>query len=94
MRPACGQERTSLDRGPYTQTRAASSSTSPASGRTQQPGVRARVSRVEAGVTVTTVRYDGITHDFMMLNPLNNTCARRGAVAQEIAILREALRSG
>jgi acetyl esterase/lipase len=24
-----------------------------------------------AGVVVTTVRYDGITHDFMMLNPLS-----------------------
>src|SRR5688572_18017079 len=26
-----------------------------------------------AGVAVTTVRYDGITHDFMMLNPLSGT---------------------
>jgi acetyl esterase len=44
-----------------------------------------------AGVKVTTVRYDGITHDFMMLNPLSNTCATRGAVAQAIASLRNAL---
>jgi len=44
-----------------------------------------------AGVKVTTVRYDGITHDFMMLNPLSNTCATRGAVAQAIAMLRAAL---
>jgi acetyl esterase/lipase len=44
-----------------------------------------------AGVAVTTVRYDGITHDFMMLNPLSNTCATRGAVAQAIAMLRAAL---
>ena len=44
-----------------------------------------------AGVAVTTVRYDGITHDFMMLNPLSNTCATRGAVNQAISILRDAL---
>jgi acetyl esterase len=44
-----------------------------------------------AGVPVTTVRYDGITHDFMMLNPLSNTCATRGAVAQAILMLRDAL---
>jgi len=37
------------------------------------------------GVEVTTVRYDGITHDFMMLNPLSNTRATRAAVAQAIA---------
>jgi acetyl esterase len=36
----------------------------------------------EAGVAVTTVRYDGITHDFMMLNPLSETRATRAAVAQ------------
>jgi acetyl esterase/lipase len=44
-----------------------------------------------AGVGVTTVRYDGITHDFMMLNPLSNTHATRAAVAQAISILRDAL---
>jgi acetyl esterase len=43
------------------------------------------------GVDVTTVRYDGITHDFMMLNPLSNTHATRAAVAQAISILRSAL---
>jgi acetyl esterase len=37
-----------------------------------------------AGVAVTTVRYDGITHDFMMLNPLSGTHATRAAVAQAI----------
>jgi acetyl esterase len=46
-----------------------------------------------AGVPITTVRYDGITHDFMMLNPLSGTHATRAAVAQAIAVLREALRS-
>jgi acetyl esterase/lipase len=44
-----------------------------------------------AGVAVTTVRYDGITHDFMMLNPLSDTHATRAAVAQAIATLRQAL---
>jgi acetyl esterase/lipase len=46
-----------------------------------------------AGVAVTTVRYDGITHDFMMLNPLSETRATRAAVAQAVATLRQALRS-
>ena len=44
-----------------------------------------------AGVAVTTVRYDGMTHDFMMLNPLSNTRATRAAVAQASSILRGAL---
>ena len=44
-----------------------------------------------AGVPVTTVRYDGITHDFMMLNPLSGTHATRAAVAQAICTLRQAL---
>jgi acetyl esterase/lipase len=44
-----------------------------------------------AGVAVTTVRYDGITHDFMMLNPLSGTHATRAAIAQATAVLRQAL---
>jgi acetyl esterase len=44
-----------------------------------------------ACVAITTVRYDGITHDFMMLNPLSGTHATRAAVAQAIATLRQAL---
>jgi acetyl esterase len=44
-----------------------------------------------AGIPITTVRYDGITHDFMMLNPLSETHATRAAVAQAIATLRQAL---
>jgi acetyl esterase len=43
-----------------------------------------------AGVPITTVRYDGITHDFMMLNPLSGTRATRAAVAQASAVLRSA----
>jgi acetyl esterase/lipase len=45
----------------------------------------------ECGVAVTTVRYDGITHDFMMLDPLSATHATRGAVAQAISVLHGAL---
>ena len=44
-----------------------------------------------AGVEVTTVRYDGTIHDFMMLNPLAATNATRAAVAQAIAVLSDAL---
>lgn len=44
-----------------------------------------------AGVPVTAVRYDGITHDFMMLNPLSGTQATRAAIAQAIATLGAAL---
>src|SRR3954453_21884896 len=44
-----------------------------------------------AGTAVTTVRYDGITHDFMMLNPLRDTYAARNAIAQATAVLRDAL---
>jgi acetyl esterase len=47
-----------------------------------------------AGVAVTTVRYAGITHDFMMLNPLSDTRAARAAIAQAISVLRQALHSG
>ena len=45
----------------------------------------------KAGVAVTTVRYDGITHDFMMLNPFSDTHATRAAVAQAIDTLHQAL---
>jgi acetyl esterase len=44
-----------------------------------------------AGTPVTTVRYDGITHDFMGLNALSDTHATRAAIAQAISILRNAL---
>ena len=44
-----------------------------------------------AGVPVTTVRYDGTIHDFMMLDPLSETRATRAAIAQAIATLRTAL---
>ena len=43
---------------------------------------------------VTTVRYDGTIHDFMMLNPVAETNATRAAVAQAAAPLHAALRTG
>ena len=46
----------------------------------------------EAGVRVTTVRYNGTVHDFAMLNPLADTPAARSAIRQAIAALAGALR--
>ena len=43
-----------------------------------------------ADVPVTTVRYDGTCHDFMLLNALSQTKAARGAIAQATAFLRGA----
>ncbi len=44
-----------------------------------------------AGVAVTTVRYDGVVHDFMLLNAMSQAHATRAAVAQATAFLRAAL---
>ncbi len=44
-----------------------------------------------AGVPVTTVRYDGTVHDFMLLNSLTDTRATRAAVDQASSFLRAAL---
>ena len=44
-----------------------------------------------AGVPVTTVRYAGIVHDFVGLNPLRHTYAAEAAVNQGIAFLRGVL---
>ncbi|MGW1889096.1 alpha/beta hydrolase [Streptomyces sp. NPDC002004] len=44
-----------------------------------------------AGVPVTTVRYDGTVHDFMMINSLSQSKATRGAVDQAVSLLRDAL---
>ena len=44
----------------------------------------------EAGVRVTAVRYQGIIHDFVMLNALAETHAARAAVAQAVGYLRTA----
>jgi len=46
-----------------------------------------------AGVPVTAVRYQGIIHDFVMLNALRGTQAAAAAIAQAGEFLREALHS-
>lgn len=45
----------------------------------------------EAGVDVTAVRYEGVFHDFMMLNALAETNATRAAIAQAAQALKAAL---
>ncbi|MGW1798651.1 alpha/beta hydrolase [Streptomyces sp. NPDC001984] len=45
----------------------------------------------EAGVAVTSVRYQGIIHDFVMLNALRETHAAEAAINQAVATLRAAL---
>ena len=47
-----------------------------------------------AGVPVTTVRYDGTIHDFMLLNALSETRATRAAIDQATAFLRAGLGTG
>jgi acetyl esterase len=47
-----------------------------------------------AGVPVTTVRYDGVVHDFMLLNAMSEARATRAAIAQATAFLRAALGTG
>jgi acetyl esterase/lipase len=44
-----------------------------------------------AGVPVTSVRYQGIIHDFVMLNALRETQAAQAAITQAITVLRDAL---
>lgn len=44
-----------------------------------------------AGVPVTTVRYGGIVHDFIGLNPLRHTFAAQEAITQGIAFLSRVL---
>ncbi|HEX5313491.1 MAG TPA: alpha/beta hydrolase [Gammaproteobacteria bacterium] len=43
----------------------------------------------QAGVRVTAARFEGIIHDFMMINAMANTAATRGAMALSLAWLRE-----
>ena len=42
----------------------------------------------QAGVRVTSLRYNGTIHDFMMLNPIAGTPAVRAAVGQANGYLR------
>ncbi|OIK26494.1 alpha/beta hydrolase [Streptomyces malaysiense] len=44
-----------------------------------------------AGVPVTAVRYQGVIHDFVMLDALRGTQAAGAAIAQAVAVLRTAL---
>ena len=46
---------------------------------------------MEAGVTVTAVRYHGTIHDFVMLNPIANTPASRGAIDQASQSLKKSM---
>jgi acetyl esterase len=43
-----------------------------------------------AGVAVTTVRYPGVVHDFMLLNSMTDTYATRAAISQAVAYLKNA----
>ena len=45
----------------------------------------------DAGARVTSVRYNGTIHDFVMLNAIADTPATRGAIAQAVGALRSAL---
>ena len=45
-----------------------------------------------AGVRTTSIRYNGIIHDFLMLNPLRETAATSAAVEQAVHVLRKALK--
>lgn len=45
----------------------------------------------EAGVPVIAVRYQGIIHDFVMLNALRGTVAAQAAITQAVGFLSEAL---
>jgi acetyl esterase len=44
----------------------------------------------DAGVRVTSVRYNGAIHDFVLLNALADTPAVRGAIAQTVCFLKSA----
>lgn len=46
---------------------------------------------IEAGVPVTGLRYHGTIHDFVMLNPLADTPATRGAIEQSSQMLNRIL---
>ncbi|MFD4553597.1 alpha/beta hydrolase [Streptomyces sp. NPDC058469] len=48
----------------------------------------------EAGVAVTAVRFQGIIHDFVMLNALRETHAAEAAITLAVETLRRALASG
>jgi acetyl esterase len=45
----------------------------------------------QAGVPVTAVRYQGIIHDFVMVNALRETHAAEAAITQAITVLTRSL---
>jgi hypothetical protein len=45
----------------------------------------------QAGVPVTATRYQGIIHDFVVLNALRGTQAAEAVINQAIVVLRKAL---
>ncbi|WP_158847314.1 alpha/beta hydrolase [Saccharothrix deserti] len=45
----------------------------------------------EAGVPVTAVRYQGVIHDFVMVNSMRETHAAEAAISQAVAVLKGAL---
>jgi acetyl esterase len=45
----------------------------------------------QAGVDVSATRYEGVIHDFMMLNALRETNGAKAAISQAIAYLKDAL---
>ncbi|GAB3572529.1 alpha/beta hydrolase [Amycolatopsis endophytica] len=47
----------------------------------------------QAGVAVTAVRYQGVIHDFVMLNALRGTNAADAAINQAVAVLKKALQA-
>jgi membrane-associated phospholipid phosphatase len=53
--------------------------------------VGARQCRSRRAVRVTTLRYNGTIHDFVILNPLSNTPAVRAAIRQATDALRSSL---
>lgn len=57
----------------------------------QEEGEAYAAKLAQAGVRVTSVRYNETIHDFCMLNPLASTPPVRGAVEQAISALRLAL---
>jgi acetyl esterase/lipase len=68
---------------------AAASSTRPTSCATRARPTAAKLRA--AGVPVTTVRYDGVVHDFMLLNAMSEANATRAAIGQATSFLRDAL---
>lgn len=47
---------------------------------------------MQAGVEVTATRYIGTIHDFVMLNPIEDTLATRSAISQVISALKKVLK--